>query len=255
MKITNSNKSKLKQEISNINNIKGHERFYFQNLKGLKSYNPCIELKGTLNIKINNNNIKKEEITYSKISLKKFPDSKRTLIPFYQENHDQNKRTESYSSSFTNPNFKKSNIIDSNQDLYIPKSKYQYKKMTTEIYDIQENRKYIKPKLIKKYNNFSKYNFSSQIYSLPGKIKRESTEIHDDDLTYKYQKIFNLKDSIKYKINGIYKSDIFKENSYDCVNKSYTDKRNIKSSINIFKNDNINKSFNQPKKENNHLNN
>lgn len=234
MKIIN-NKSKIDHNITNVNNIKGHERFYFQNLNGLKKFNPCIELKGTLNIKISNNPIQKEVVEYKrKLNKYENPNTIRTIFPAYQEEKYISKTP---SNIRKNINFEKSQITHSNQEPFIKKSKYTFKRMPFEIYKIQEDRKYIKPKLCKKFNNL-KYNNLSQIYSLPGRIKRESDEIIDDDKSYKYRKFFQIKNSIQYKIKDLYKSEIFSESIKDDkkINcKSFIDKRYTKSSINIFK--------------------
>lgn len=234
MKIIN-NKSKIDNNITNVNNIKGHERFYFQNLNGLKNFNPCIELKGTLNIKNTNNPIQKEVVEYKrKVNKYENPNTIRTIFPTYEEEKYISKTP---SNIRKNINFEKSNITHSNQEPFIKKSKYTFKRMPFEIYKIQEDRKYIKPKLCKKFNNLSKYNNSSQIYSLPGQIKRASDEIIDDDKSYKYRKFFQIKNSIQYKIKDLYKSEIFSGNIKNDkkMNKSFIDKRNTKSSINIFK--------------------
>lgn len=233
MKIIN-NKSKIDNNITNVNNIKGHERFYFQNLNGLKNFNPCIELKGTLNIKNANTPIKKEIIEYKR-KVNKY-ENQNTIISIFPTYEEEKNISKTPSNIRKNINFEKSNITHSNQEPFIKKTKT-LKRMPFEIFKIQEDRKYIKPKLCKNFNNFSKNN-SSQIYSLPGKNKKESDEIIDDDKSYKYRKIFQIKNSIQYKIKDLYKSEIFSGNikndrKLNC--KSFIDKRNTKSSINIFK--------------------
>lgn len=149
--------------------------------------------------------IKPEVNNFRRINLKNLPDTKRTLVP--ERNKEDKDEIFLRSKSFIN--LKKPNIITSdnlksvlaneNTDTSCnnkDKNIYRGKKIITcnkksNVFDNKaENNlnECLQHKKQKLYNNYSKYNTTTQIANLPGGIKRNNTEIKDDEDFKKFSK-------------------------------------------------------------------
>lgn len=195
---------------------KRDNRFEYQNLSSLQNYNPTIELRGTLNIRATPSTSKKEVENFRKMNVKNLPDTKRTLIP--EANKEPDTR-EDFKRSKSVANMKKSIIPPGNLDFIMtrtdigdkitPTTKHTYqRKGTSDVFCLQENRKYEPPKKVLHYNEFSKYTDTTQITYLPGGKKRFAGEIKDDEEFKKFSKKATFDISCQNKIQKDFNSNI-----------------------------------------------
>jgi len=226
------NRSGTSLRIIHYSMPKNEERFMYQDYKKLQNYNPAIELKGNLQIQSNKNNfcayayntnkvntnigqLKTEADQFRKVNIKNFPNSKRTLVPELISTKDSEKWSLPRSKSTLNVkknemlyhrnDENKSNILNTQTKVTQHSKKCFYKKLGEDENFLNDTLN--KQKSVIKFNEYSKYNKSSQITNLPGGIKRGMNEIRDDE-TYIRKTTHNTGKSVQRKIESDYKSNI-----------------------------------------------
>lgn len=108
-------------------------------------------------------------------------DSKRTLIPNYNTETDSSS-TYRRESKF-NKESKEFGYISS-IDIFKPKKKTNSKCYSSSVFDFTSKPR--KPDFMQKNRStFTKYNVTTQIENLPGCVKRQKTDINDDDCSFK----------------------------------------------------------------------
>lgn len=194
-------------------------RFNYQDQKSLQVYNPTIELTGNLNIPtkstILNNNV--EFDAFRKVKVKNLPDSKRTLVPELNSEKKEIPRSKSSLNVKVNRDVTKrvlnpeendySNFLNDcgKTNKYPSKCNLEYQKSTvfsTNPNDCPGVKSHIK------FNEYSKYNNTTQITYLPGGAKRTQNEINDDQKFIKGQLTRGTGKSAQKKIDVDYRSNI-----------------------------------------------
>lgn len=196
---------------------KNDKRFIFQDPQSMQNYNPAIELKGHLNInnsKQVNENQNLEYNPFRKMNIKQLPDSKRTLVP--QLNYEPSKIVRSKSSLHLNKtedsnNFKiaisQQNYTENEQLKEKSKQRLNNKTYISNVLTNQnECSPYVKPTI--KFNEYSKYNRTTQITYLPGGAKRNDTDISDDQTQIRNKIQRTSGKTLQKKIDVDYKSNI-----------------------------------------------
>ena len=199
------NRSGTSSKIIHYTMPKNEKRFMFQDKASLQQYNPAIELKGKLNIfKKPETSLKEaKEEPFRRMNLKNLPDSRRTLVPelngeqtIIRAKSSLNMRIDQNPGNFAsmiNRTQEERNVTNNPKKIF----EGQNNNSTLGV----EPSKIIKSSI--KFNEYSKYNQTTQITHLPGGNKRKENDINDDNLTKKR----NDKSSNK-KIETDYKSNI-----------------------------------------------
>ena len=205
---------------------KTNNRFDYQSPKKLQTQNPSIELRGTLNIRNKSTNkVNQEEVNpFRKMNLRNLPDSKRTLNPtlnYEPDNREEIIRSRSVLNLKKNPQAVNNGNIESiltrnqtNERITVQSKNINNKKPVSDIFNLQDSRKFAEPKKLLHYNEFHKYTDTTQIYSLPGGKKREGNDIRDDEDYKKFVKKAQIDYACKIKINKDYNSNV------SCLNPS-----------------------------------
>lgn len=225
------NRSGTSSRIIHYSMPKYDQRFNYQDQRLLQNYNPNIELKGNLKPNKSTCNITndKEVDPFRKVCLKNLPDSKRTINPEFDSEYkpayqrsksslglrtlNNNNNNNNIISNNSNNTGVWNNMIDKTESETRVSSKcrrnnYVPIKSNVINYDDSNSNKVPFTKPIIKFNEYSKYNKTTQITNLPGGAKREQAEINDDKKSMSHQIQRNIYKSTQKKIDVDYKSNI-----------------------------------------------
>lgn len=200
---------------------KNDNRFAYQSPKRLQVQNPAIELRGTLNIRpktATKPQTQEETNPFRKMKTKELPDTKRTLVSTLNiepQNREEMIRSKSVLNLKKNPNqIHTGNLeslltrTDTCEKITDKTKQVRNTKLNSDIFNLQENRKFQEEKRILHYNEFHKYTETTQIYGLPGGKKREGNDVRDDEDYKKFVKKAQIDDACKIKINKDYNSSV-----------------------------------------------
>lgn len=188
---------------------KNDKRFLYQDHKYLQEFNPTIELTGNLNIGVKKYIEPKEINNFRRINLKNLPDTKRTLVP--ELNNEPIKRCKS-SINIREENTNQVNRGNIQQII----NKTELEKNITEkpkkcYYDVNKDKKNNENDSHKsciKFNQYSKYNHTTQITYLPGGCKRNQNEISDDKMIMNNHSNKGTNNIYQKKLESDYRSKI-----------------------------------------------